>query len=391
MTEITSACGVSYKAVPWDAGHHDEISACWQRVLAKIPEVTVFHYPEWTMLACLSGAEKPWRVLIIKRGEEPLAIIPLKKKTLWTAEIIGEFKYENPPLLIDPAAEEEVWACLAKWIRDQPGVGLLYLGRYCDSEWLERFRQAMQQHGATAYIAPVTSVITIPLAEHWEQYLETLGHRTRANIRRLERQFAQEIPDGSFEVVRTVPAGDEALIDLIGIYRRRWRQRVAGSDLDRSVKASYFQEVFRWAIQQGVGAIPVVRIGGKIVAALTLCRIPGHETMFVNTFARELNISLPKHFSLGILLCVKTIRWAIDQGIRSMGMSYGSTEYKQLLGGRDRECWEAYLARSPLQRKIFYRINSAQYYLSRPPLYARYIIRRLGDLRREKKRGECDE
>ena len=378
MVEAMTGVQMSCTAVRWDAAHHGEIDACWRQVLQRLPASTVFHYPEWIALAREAGTVKPWRVLIIRRGEQPLAVIPLAKRTPWTADILGDFAHENPPLLIDPAAEGEVWACLAEWMRGRPGVGLVYLGSYADQDFIARFRRAMRQQNLTTFAPSLMPLFTIPLAADWDDYLGTLGHRTRANIRRLERQFEQEMPGATFQVLTASPAADDALEDFIRLYRRRWRDLVGGSGLESAEQRRCYRETFHWAVQQGFAAIPTVRMDGTTVAALTLFHLPGQSAMQVHRFVREREVELPKHFSLGILLCAKTFRWAIEQGVRTVGMSYSSNEYKQLLGGEEHPRCELHLARTPLAGTLYYRLNSLQDYLARPGKYLRYLIRKMG-------------
>lgn len=80
----------------------------------------------------------------------------------------------------------------------------------------------------------------------------------------------------------------------------------------------------------------------------------GQRAMQAHFIARDRDVDLPRHFSLGFFIFVRAVRWAIERGIiQFLEMSYSSTEYKQLLGAVAHQRWELYLAPSPLSCMLF--------------------------------------
>ena len=372
-----SMAGVRCAAIPWDGSADDAVRTAWEQLLSRLPAAPIYLYPEWTELERTAGAVKPWRVLVVSRQDVPLALIPLRMRAPGVAAIIDDFCPDTPPLLIDPDAEEMAWAALGDWLREQSAVRMLILGRYTDGRRLARSQQILCGCGVVPRLDQVMPNVTITLPNSWDEYLTGLGSRTRAELRRLERQMRRDYPDATLEMITDPRSGEEALTELIALHRRRWRGELCGSIFDKPSQAHYYRQVVHWALQRQMAMIGVLRIDGRLVAASTVFHVPGQRELDCHFLACDREAVASRRFSPGIVLFTHIARWAIDHQINHMGMGFGDSAYKQLLGGIVHERWEYSIARAPRDITISRMALALTHYLGRMPLYLRYGWRRM--------------
>ncbi len=363
------------QAIAWNDNLPDDLLNSWRLLLARLPEIKLSYLPEWSVMASQARIVAPWRVLRVTRGDWPLAIIPLCKRSRWSVDVLGDCYPDMAPVLVDPTAEGEVWNAAAQWLQQEHEIGLVSLGRHMDPMRLRAFAQLAELTGATPRLYPVSPKYIIPLPASWEEYLAGIGASTRANIRRLERQLTSRFRGGAFQVVGEVDDAMVALDGLMALHRRRWRHIVSGSVFDSRIFRDFYRRLFRWAAETRAASMATIRGDDRLLAALTLYHVPGQQTAYVHYIARDLDQALPNHFSAGLLLYALAIRWCIEHGLRALDLSYGNPYYKTLLGGEAHELHELILARSLWCASVLHRVDAATAHLSRLPRYLGYLPR----------------
>ena len=119
-----------YQEIPWDGDLQSIVVEAWRYLLARIPQATVFQYPEWVSLACQFGVMRPKWVLILICDGRPACLMPFYRRTPLAVEVMAPMAPEHPPVLFDPALERDALTALASWLQVTSRANMVYLGRH---------------------------------------------------------------------------------------------------------------------------------------------------------------------------------------------------------------------------------------------------------------------
>ena len=63
-----------------------------------------------------------WRLLVIRREQQPICVCVLQKRLRWTAELCHPLIEDYPVLIIAPEAEAEVWSAVMPGFAGHGGI-----------------------------------------------------------------------------------------------------------------------------------------------------------------------------------------------------------------------------------------------------------------------------
>ncbi|MHB9132513.1 MAG: GNAT family N-acetyltransferase [Armatimonadota bacterium] len=375
--EQTQSSQTHWEVIACPGGMPLSVHTIWEALLIQHAHYPFYTRTKWTALAAELGTFRNWFALVIKQDEETIGLLPLRRRTRWTAEPTGPFTPDIPTVLIKPGADDDFWQGVAGWLKQASPVAMVSLGHFSDPQQIEMLQRICREQQLFTFSKEVSPTVFIPLAESWEQYLASLGKRTRTNIRYAETYLLRDYQDVRVEIITDPATYREPFDQLIELYRQRWQHQVGGCLLDRPVNVDFHHQIMAWALEEKSAALAVLRVDDRLIAGVMVFFVPGQHEMDCYLAARDME-ALPKQYSPGIFLYSHLIRWAIDHGFTGMGMGNGNTYYKRLLGGTESPQWEVYAARSPLAGKLLQKIDPAIHAVRRLPVHLQYHLSHLG-------------
>jgi hypothetical protein len=168
-----------------------------------------------------------------------------------------------------------------------------------------------------------------------------LGGSTRRNVRKYENRLRRDHPDVSTEVVSAKDRSRELFDQFLGwkIDRFREQGRVTVWE-DRPEIVGRFVELLRLR-----GEAQLTSIAGRPVAVVFL--FPVGEAMYAMQAAFDTEY---ERYHLGLLSLHQASCNALDRGLKSFNLLWGTTYYKERLGARPVRATTLSLLRTPLDR-----------------------------------------
>lgn len=186
----------------------------WTRLLAETPDATFFQTLDWLLVYWKHfGDSNRLRVLVVYAAGKPLGILPLVVRTerRGPAAIrtltypLDHWGTHYGPIGPNPAATLHLaMAYLAAAPRDWDCIDLPWVD--VDRERV-RTTSACSSAGLPCESNAHEEVAFLDLDGDWQQYLASRGHKFRVNLRRSERQLAEQ-GEVRFERHRPAPASE---------------------------------------------------------------------------------------------------------------------------------------------------------------------------------------
>lgn len=368
----TVHAGVHAEVVPWRGTLDATCHATWTHLAAS---ASAFLQPEWCLAAGTAGVTAPWRVLLIRAGDRPIGLLPLRQRSPWSAEVLAPLSAIYPPVLVMPEAEAPFWHGVTAWFRATPGLGLLTLGPTPDKNRLAAFGDACRSQHLHAIIDEAACLEQLTLPASWDAYLAGLGGHARQNARRAESQLTHDFPGISITIHEDEREADAALDALIALYRLRWRHTSEGAinTFDDARHVAFYRKVVHVALRRGGLGLGLVSLEGQPIAAMTVFHTPGQTSGYAHFLGRDL-AALPTRYSPSIALFNHFIRWLIARGATVLDLGTGSAGYKGLMGACETPQWSLTLARSPLSAGLLPRLHRGLHLIHRLPVQLQHRL-----------------
>ncbi|HEY3417758.1 MAG TPA: GNAT family N-acetyltransferase [Armatimonadota bacterium] len=374
--ESTQLAEVTCTLLCWDADASRRIRAAWEQLLAANPHASLFARPEWLAMAREVGIVADCHVLLIARGDTPIGLLPLQRRSRWVWEVAAPFAMDSSSFLLDARDGRDAWRAVAHWLRHQRRIAALFLGMCTEQECLAALSEACRAEGTGLRIDTHPPTTWITLAPTWDAYLSTLDKRIRRNLRYAEAQFQRGFPRASVEIIDTVEGSEDALTALIRLYRSRWADQAGGTIFDQPGHTEFFLRAMRWALSRGYALLFVLQQENRILTGLCFLHVPGQTYAQAFYIGRDPQ-AVPAKYSPGVLVMNAAIRWCIERGLTHLQTGSGNYQYKHWLKSEDFPLWQLTLTRSRLSGTLVLGLERGGYLLRRFPLHAAYQARRL--------------
>jgi len=324
---------IDWQSIPWSTPLPAEAVAIWEEMSRVDREAPVFTRHEWLELAAQAGAITPWGIIVVRRNQQAVGLFPLRKRSLWTWEMLAFFSQDNPQMLIDPEHEEMAWTGLARWMAKTPAVGALSLGACSDARRVERFQRIFREQQLHVKVTPLAvSSVHSRLAANWQEFLGIIEPSHRKDLLRAERLLFRDFADARIEYLTDPDACLETLEEMICLYRRRWGETAGGCIFDNPRNVAFYRAAVHWAVKNGFAAVSTLRARGRLIVAGTKFHIPGQDMLFEQFIIRVPDI-LPNRYSPGLVESCHSVRWAMSLGVKTINQGAGALPYKLMFNG----------------------------------------------------------
>jgi CelD/BcsL family acetyltransferase involved in cellulose biosynthesis len=333
------------RVLRWSSDIAPQVHALADALVECMADVAPYGLPHWLVASGQKGVIRPWGVLTMRRGHDPVFLLPLACQGAGILTACAAPSSDVAPFLVDTKHADAVFLALVAWLRAAPGVGALDLGLWDNAEQIAGLRDACAAGGAICVVRPAASDMRLALPGTWDAYLGGLSRNARDSVRDAEKRLARDYPDVRIDVPVDSAGLTLALDAQICLYRRRWHDQPGGCPFDDPRHVAAYRNAFVSVHEAGLGHIGILRAGGQPVVANNWYHHAGGDTLYCHLFARDTE-ALPTRYSPGMAAMAFLIRWAIDHGVRYMRLGSGSSYYKVALGGQEQPLWRVHIARN---------------------------------------------
>ena len=310
----------------------------WQRLASFCPAATVFQTYEWNAAWWKHFGNRQGRRLRVVTFRDPagalVGLAPLMT-SFWYAtplrrlSFLGTGTSDYLDVLAAPGWEQQVAGSLYGYLEKTGGWQIADFQQLREGSFL-REHQPPETSRLTVQDVLGEACPYLPLPETWEQLLQGLGKKTRANVGYYDRALSKV-----YEVAAG-PVTDEAELDdeltcLFELHGRRWNQRwLPGVFAGKRVQA-FHRDVARRLLKQNWLRLFYLRLDGVTQASLYCFgygdRLCYYQGGFEPTLAR---------LSLGTVLTARAIQSAIAEDRNVFDFLRGDEPYKAKWTGQSR-------------------------------------------------------
>ena len=166
--------------------------------------------------------------------------------------------------------------------------------------------------------------VIIPLPESMDDYMKSLGKKTRRHIKVKMNLVASDFPGFEVQYVEKSDITFEQIEKIASLNRNRMNSLRIKSYLDdRECKSLY-----QYAITSGFGSLSICAIDGKMVGGYIIFIIGEHAYVYNGGY----DISYSK-YSMGQLALIYTIKYCIEKNVKYCHLLDSMHGYKLHLGG----------------------------------------------------------
>lgn len=170
----------------------------------------------------------------------------------------------------------------------------------------------------------------VDLPDDFETYLkEKLSSNTRQKIRRFMRKVENS---NDLRIIHSVPETHERDLNiLVSFWKRKWEKR-KGREVE--YLATKYREILQQGLENNTVYIPVLWQGDKPICALGSFIDRQKRTLLYFVSGRDESYNNPPP---GLVLHAHSIRWAIENGLKTYDFLRGDEHFKYSLGATDRK------------------------------------------------------
>lgn len=283
----------------------------WEKLEARDPEASLFVSHDW-LAPVLINHERRWRVYLVRRGGEPVALLPVALRTVWCREAkrlrtriesAGVLAGVSGGLLVDPRHADGALEALGHALRARPWAELRLSG--LSAERAEALGADLLGAGTSIAAAP-EAALAVPLPETYEDFVETrFSSSTRFEIRGFTRRELR--PCGWQLAFSTEDTLERDIDRLLARHLKSW----ALSDGAHAAheRGEEMRHLLRRAFAEDALALIVLKRGDEAIAsAAHLVDRAGGEM-------RAVLLDTGSVDTAALFLTAMSIAWGIEQGL----------------------------------------------------------------------------
>ncbi len=324
------------------------LQTAWDSLYRRDPESQFFLSWKW-LAGVLDSYPGEWMILTARTADDILCgVLPLRRKTFWSRsrkQLRNEIEFAGRLFWADYGGilcliehEHEVLAALANHLKQMVWSHLyfkgfqisdrrfaLFMGPFVDEDLKIEFLEAMINDGETDNL--ISPYIELP--ETFEDYLnQQLSSNTRQKARRLFRQL-----ESSTEYRIAISSTETQFQELETLQKHWYDMWLPEKKSDTQRLAAKYSKIVKRGLDDSLVHMPVLWRGDDPLGMLvSFVDAEKSRLLFFMASRDESFDDLP----VGLVLHYFSIRWAIENGLRTYDLLRGNEPYKYSLGAQDR-------------------------------------------------------
>jgi CelD/BcsL family acetyltransferase involved in cellulose biosynthesis len=311
-----------------------KLEAEWLDLLGRSVTNYVFQSPQFQAAWWQTLGEGELQIVAIRTEEDQLVgLAPLYvqsdddgNKTVCFVGCVNVSDYLD--ILVDPAYQQEVYACLATVLKNQLKRDALFLCSLPEASptrnWLKAtFSQASETQ------QDVSPSIELPAS--WDQYLESIDRKQRHEIQRKMRRV--EEVEHTFETITTEEDAQQSLPDFIRLHKASSSEK---RDFWDENHLTFFNIFVPAAGAAGWLKLFFLKIGEVRAAAMLVFDYNNQYLLYNSGF----DPNQFKNLSTGNVLTAYTIQKSIEENKSVYDFLRGNEEYKFRFGAESKPVYD---------------------------------------------------
>ena len=323
----------------------------WQNLLARSPANNFFLSWEWCFVWWQQfGRKKNLKLIAVWETTTLLGLAPLFEKMSGnhsTLQLLGTNRVASDFLdfIVDNRHLDDVYQIIFNFLDTQPWEMLMLDDLPENSLTNQKIVTWCRERKYIQKILRTERCPQIVLPGHYSHFLESLGHRTRRNIRAFERRLKQEF-QVQFDFLRGERVTPEALNQVFELHQRRQQQKCKFSPFVN--QRPFHHELLRQLAPSGLVALCRMLFRGKLVAGLYLFDDGQRFYLYQGGFDAKF---APKSVNRMLVLVARCVEQAISENRLSLELLRGETLFKKRIANQIQVNHTVWIARSPRARR----------------------------------------
>jgi len=300
------------------------------------------------------GKDKTLCILVIEDGKRIIGIIPLMRagygKLPFRIDVLENIGSMDPDYsgVILPERQDECLAIFLSYLEESLGDAVFRMSRLVeDNEFLTIIKElsplarSLSMHSRTVTTSPY-----IPLPSTWDEYLQSLGSKTRNTLRRKLKKLREEHVV-EYQKYHTGEDIQDKLQGLFKLQQMAWQSRGLNGAFTDAAMSEFNIDIAQLFSEKGWLNLSFITVDGEVASG-----VYGFEyadkfyygpTGFHPDYAR---------YSLGHLHILLLIEEAIKAGRKEFDFLIGAEEYKYRWRAVDRGNVQITMAKKRLSDKL---------------------------------------
>ena len=165
-------------------------------------------------------------------------------------------------------------------------------------------------------------VVYVPLGNSWDEFIASLGKRTRRDVK-YDRRYLQKKFDVKLKIYDKYKDKEKAFNDLEAVFKKRWRKGKAKKRYNNENSFLFEKEVSFSYFEKGICRIFVLYLNDQPVAVFS--GFIQNNKLFGDVFAHDNEY---RKYSVGNVLLGNVIEYCINEGLGKLDLSRGNESYK---------------------------------------------------------------
>jgi CelD/BcsL family acetyltransferase involved in cellulose biosynthesis len=330
----------------------DEFSALqpvWNELSQANPNHTPYQTWEWnfTWWKHFGGPDR-LRLLLAEEGGQLIGLAPFfLRKTFYGWPLphlgfIGQKRSDYLDFVVRAGAEANFFQQLCKHLQENKDEWLFVELKDVPDASTNLpffFREVGKYFPALGWEAQRVCV-TVPLATAWEDFLNTLGKRTRKDVG-YDRRFLEKNFTVDFKIFTNSSMVFDGLGDLVKVYRSRWQNEKGATRFEEDKVAKFEREICELFSRTGVYRLYLLYANNNPVAGLS--GYVRNEKFYADAYAHD--PALHK-YSVGNVLLGLAIEDCIKNQWCELDLTRGDESYKFRWNGQTKRNYHLKIFRS---------------------------------------------
>lgn len=318
----------------------------WNSLLERSNNKNLFSLYEWQ--------KNFWRyfkrgltlfVLLCRRGKEVVGVFPLVIDRTKTVKFLGSGISDYLDLICEKEEEEKILNSFFEFLFSNSSLwNLIKLENIPENSSLLKYNI----EGKNFFIlkSPSECCPYIILPETYQNYLKSLGKKTRFNLnyyrRLLHRNFKTE-----FKTISRYEELEETILKFFELHKKRWLKKKMPGMLYTEKRRNFQKEVAGEFFKKNILRIYTLSLDGETVAVLYGFLYCGKFYYYLSGFNPSFS-----SYSVGTVLTSYAIEKAIEEKAEIFDFLRGDEEYKYRFGCVDKFNYNLYIAKKEIKSFI---------------------------------------